>query len=656
MRLIEPVMRRLAPLRREEGYSMMAVIAAIALTTTLVTAAVAASNGDQGLLRHDIDQKRAYLAAQSGVADYTYHLNTDSGYWARCTSVPTPNAVNLNMNGNPTNFRPVPGTTDGSRYGIELLQASSSPGGSQCDAQNPNATMLEANAPNTGTFRIRSTGYSGGGKVSIVTTYKQATFLDYVYFTQLETSDPVTYGFPNPSAALTGAYSQCTKFRRDGRETVNIPGTTQRCDQIVFVSGDRIDGPLHTNDDLRVCGTPTFGRNGADVTEVSAPPVGWASGNSCTGTPTFRAPLVTRAPVLTPPATNTSLKAFAGPSYTFTGQTKIVLNGTNMTITTSTGQTIGPMSVPSDGVVYVQNGAGCSNSYSPFTVTYPATSGCGNAIVDTGSSSYSGQLTIAAENDVIIDGNIRRTSSSADLLGLIANNFIRVKHPVCESSDLNCAGGTGVPGSVSEESAKGDCDADNDNSRAVNGNGSNQDLTIDAALLSIDHSFIVDHYDCGGSLGTLTVNGAISQKFRGAVGTTGEPATSRTTTTTTVSASRSRRTSSTRCSRPGTSSGRRWGSGRVPCGLARVRRRNAHRELRRRRRSSSAPGPLDRRTSLGVRLLRRSDSCLRQRPGDLLADPARSLPLLSRGDPGPLPARGARRRRCLCRYGDCSAP
>ena len=381
--------------------------------------------------------------------------------------------------------------------------------------------MLEANPPSTGTFRIRSTGWSGGAKASIVATYKQATFLDYVYFTQLETSDPVTYGFPNPSAALTGAYSQCTKFRRDGRESVNIPGTSQRCDQIVFVGGDRIDGPLHTNDDLRVCGTPTFGRNGADVTEVSAPPVGWASGNNCTGNPTFTAPLVTRAPVLTPPATNTSLKAFAGPSYTFTGQTKIVLSGTSMTITTNTGQTIGPMSVPSDGVVYVQNGAGCSNSYSPFTITYPATSGCGNAIVDTGSGSYSGQLTIAAENDVIIDGNIRRTSSSADILGIIANNFIRVKHPVCEPSDLSCAGGTGVPGSVSEESAKGDCDADNDNTRAVNGTGSNQDLTIDAALLSIDHSFIVDHYDCGGSLGTLTVNGAISQKFRGAVGTTG---------------------------------------------------------------------------------------------------------------------------------------
>ena len=42
---------------------------------------------------------------------------------------------------------------------------------------------------------------------------------------------------------------------------------------------------------------------------------------------------------------------------------------------------------------------------------------------------------------------------------------------------------------------------------------------IDAAILAIEHSFIVDHYDCGAALGTLTVKGAISQKFRGPVGT-----------------------------------------------------------------------------------------------------------------------------------------
>ena len=39
--------------------------------------------------------------------------------------------------------------------------------------------------------------------------------------------------------------------------------------------------------------------------------------------------------------------------------------------------------------------------------------------------------------------------------------------------------------------------------------------------MAIQHSFIVDHYDCGADLGILTVNGAISQKYRGPVGTFG---------------------------------------------------------------------------------------------------------------------------------------
>lgn len=54
----------------------------------------------------------------------------------------------------------------------------------------------------------------------------------------------------------------------------------------------------------------------------------------------------------------------------------------------------------------------------------------------------------------------------------------------------------------------------------MNGTGTQTDVRIDAAILAIDHSFIVDHYDCGNSLGQLEVNGAIAQKFRGPVGTT----------------------------------------------------------------------------------------------------------------------------------------
>ena len=139
--------------------------------------------------------------------------------------------------------------------------------------------------------------------------------------------------------------------------------------------------------------------------------------------------------------------------------------------------------------------------YSPFTVKDQTTAyndlGCGNAFV---SGAYSGQLTIAAENDIIIEGNLCRGSCSSapsgtGLLGLIANNFVRVNHP------------------FSTQTSKGSC-----------GSGSNSGTTvsrIDAAILAIDHSFIVDHYNCGASLGTLTVNGAISQKFRGPVGIVG---------------------------------------------------------------------------------------------------------------------------------------
>jgi hypothetical protein len=45
-----------------------------------------------------------------------------------------------------------------------------------------------------------------------------------------------------------------------------------------------------------------------------------------------------------------------------------------------------------------------------------------------------------------------------------------------------------------------------------------KDVQVDAAILSLQHSFIADNYDCG-RLGTLTVNGAIAQKYRGTVGT-----------------------------------------------------------------------------------------------------------------------------------------
>ncbi len=489
-RVLEVLRKRLS---EEEGFTMIAVVGAIALVTTLAGASLAATNGDLNLTRRDLDTKRAYAAAQAGIADYSFHLNNDNGYWSRCTSVPAPHAVN--QMGTTTQRRFVPGSTDTS-YAIELMPAT---GQSSCSTSNPVVTMLEQSGALTGSFRIRSTGFAPNGvERSIVATFKRASLLDYIYFTQLETSDPVTYGFPNPSAALTGAYSQCSKFIREGRYSQPIPGAGgQFCNKIVFVSADDINGPLHTNDALMICGTPTFGRTAADVIEVSAPPVGWTGECGGTNQPNFVGPFVTTAPVLTPPPTNGKLKTIAGATYTRNCLTNITLSGNNMTVQVGTGSP-STFPIPADGVFYVGNGNSscstnvCSGSYSPFTATYPTASQCGNAVVR---GTYSGQLTIAAENDIIVDGNLTRTGNG--LLGLVANNFVRVKHPFsAQTSAGNCNGGS-------------------------NGSGTINNLRIDAAILAIQHSFIVDHYDCGAGLGTLTVNGAISQKFRGPVGTTG---------------------------------------------------------------------------------------------------------------------------------------
>jgi hypothetical protein len=152
------------------------------------------------------------------------------------------------------------------------------------------------------------------------------------------------------------------------------------------------------------------------------------------------------------------------------------------------------MPLPGNGVIYVDNsGAGsCSGGYIR-TQDYSGTgrgapSSCGNAWVR---GAYSSDLTIAADNDVIVEDDLTRSSEGV-LLGLIANNFVRVYHPVTFGS------GTGNPA----------CTNTGDTGRV-----------IEAAILALQHSFIHDNWYCGAPTGDLRVYGAIAQRFRGPVGT-----------------------------------------------------------------------------------------------------------------------------------------
>jgi hypothetical protein len=488
---------------------MIMTVIGLAMIATLILVTVSAVGRDAHLSGYELNQKQAYEAAKAGLDDYAYHLHTDNGYWAKCTNVEEPGVKNaVNQQGSTANFRYVPGNS-GERYAIELIPAT---GQTKCNPENivtATTTMLETLGAMKGTFRIRSVGFAGKAKASITASFRPASFLDYVYFTQLETSDPVTYG---SEAAIEGAYKQCSKTIKAGRTSTTIPNSGgQYCRTISFVHGDTINGPLHTNDALVICNDPVFGRTASDPIEVSAPPLGWYStndsilnaGSNCSGNPTFTGTYRTNSPALIPPATNSQLSTIAEAKFRFKNQVRICLSGTTMTVNSSissgetctTGGTVlYSGAIPSNGVVYIASGT-CTGAYTPFEAIYPTTSECGNVYVH---GEYSGQLTIAAENDIIIDGNLKK--SGEGMLGLIANNFIRVYHPF-----ENVIVGTGR----------------NQRTECRNKVGSIENMKIDAALLAINHSFIVDNYDCGEPLGTLNVFGAISQKYRGAVGTSG---------------------------------------------------------------------------------------------------------------------------------------
>jgi hypothetical protein len=472
-------------LNAEHGFSMFLVIMTMFVTAMFVAAGFAAANGDLPLSGDSRDRKLAFAAAEAGLSFYQYHLNQDNDYWLKCTNVKPPNAtepspVNQIWDGTSARaWRKLPGSS--ARYTIELLPA---PGHDTCE-EAKQESMID---PSNGSFRIRVTGQPREGstlKRSIVATFRRKSFLDFLWFTDYETTDPKNY-----PAGSTKA-SQCADKYRPARVAVG------GCIEISFAGTDTLNGPLHTNDNLQICGSPKFGRlipedmNDKVEMTISSDPDGWVDGpsGSCpSNNPSFSHPPIVGAQKVPMPSTNTSLKALAGADYSFVGPTTIKISGDQMLITNAAkGWTDQAKASPENGVVYVANDTTkvCSPE-PPSNMTYKAMPGCGDLWVS-GTSSKS--LTLAAANDIVVrpDASVDNSGliqTGDAVIGLIADNFVRVYHP---------ADDTDVPNNV----------------------------RIDAAILSLAHSFTVDNYGKGTANGKLNVTGAIAQKYRGAVGTGG---------------------------------------------------------------------------------------------------------------------------------------
>jgi hypothetical protein len=479
---------RMTTWRDERGVALVTVMMVSFVLVALVAALIAHGIGSQSLSRHDQDWNAALAAGNAAVDDYIYRIDQNHNYWLY-------NAGNPPPDGNTafSQFTDIPNGTNGAQYRYSV---------------DTSTIKLD------GAVKMNVTGKVNNVMRTIRTTLRRRTFIDYLYFTNYETLDPALYtGSPFTPAE---AQDECALHYYEGRNS--------QCTSIYFFDRDVINGPLHSNDAMNINGNPQF--KGATTTSWQ-PPSGkrYLCAGTCnptfanTGDPSYRAPL-------TMPPSNDQILAetnplIGGTGCLYTGPTQITLNSSgtmNVTspLTISGNCTTGSnLSLPSDGVVYVQSVP--SNPSDPnYRATCPVTGQIGNYPLNLPvpiagdltpyncrdgdafvSGVLKGQLTIASAHNIDIVANITYQGGVAgnDLLGLVANNYVEIFHPVSCNDDISSCNLNRKTGSTFANPQ------------------------IYAAILSVQHSFRVQNYASGSPLGNLTIIGAIAQQYRGIVGT-----------------------------------------------------------------------------------------------------------------------------------------
>jgi hypothetical protein len=528
--MISPHSSRIAA-RAEDGFTMIIAIGVMLISSLLVVAAFTASTGDIQLSHDDTIQKQALYASLAGVEEYQYHLEKEPDYWQTCEA---PSSV-------------VP-ESEFEHFEVKLLAAN---GKEACSTSKPFETMIESSGQAANTFRIESIGCAGKAKMTVcpektsdavqvrkvVASFKATGFLQFVYFTRYEDEDPVLY---KPKADCE-TYYEVKGVKRNSE-----------CQLIEFVTGDGVKGPMHTDDTAVVCGNPEFGRasrktSSGEETDPDKVEINGGLDEACGSKPVFNTPSKTYSvgKELVAPASDESLLSYVEAANKFSGVTQLTLNGAANTITVVNQGTEKTISWPENGLIYVakKSEATCEYEFTDHDADGPKEktneTNCGNVYVH---GTYSKSLTIAGENNVIINGDTYPTSVAGKLgeeatgtatLGLIATYFIRIYHPVAEtykpSSPPNCNKGDTYNSTTKlceyENSANGcsapDLNATEDKAAGGYGWGTQENIYVYAAILSTKHSFTVDNYNCGNELGKLNVYGAIAQNFRGIVGTGG---------------------------------------------------------------------------------------------------------------------------------------
>jgi Tfp pilus assembly protein PilX len=531
--------------RDEDGVALVMVIGVGSVLALLVIAAIAVALGSARSSRDDQDWNGALAAAYAGVEEYQSRLAADPSYlnYGNAASAFTPDTGSS---------LPV-GTLANPAFGVGATDTWAAVPGSDGTASY-RYEVDAASFDTTGSLRLRSTGRVGAEVRTVVATLRINSFLDYLYFTDFEVEDPAQYSTSSP-------LPDCARYAYASR-----PST---CHDIAFGSGDELDGAVHSNDTIRSCGA-TF--KGAVTTGYAVaagrPYLEATSSGSCSDHTDFQqagSPATTPRVVM--PATNTALKLetrsdlavtpgclYTGPTtITFLGDGRVTVRSpwtiqTRITGDPATGGSApaacgtpgaGPgglasaggatFPLPANNVMYVQDvpsTVGDPNYTAPGSFPQVTAAGArlectgaggqpdGNGIgypmvgeVAPSASSYlcrsgdafvqgmlRGSVTVATARYIYITADVTYANSTRDMLGLVGDGAVLVWNPVNGEASV-------LPSAI-----------------ATN-------RRIDAAILSVQHTFQVQNPGNGGSRGVLTVNGAIAQKFRGIVrsGTASSP-------------------------------------------------------------------------------------------------------------------------------------
>jgi hypothetical protein len=374
-------------------------------------------------------------------------------------------------------------------------------------------------------------------------------YIDYDQVDPLVLDPTATSANPGPTCGLYGASTAVNEWTgQTVSKTPNSLGPSSQCAAVSFIDGDTFDGSVWIEDAVFICGSPTFQALHTEYSTLTIP----APGGGCSDDATTGAGSTAGAatPVEELPTTDGSLATQAtSRGCLFEGPTDIVLDGTQMSVyspdtpTTAQGtdaldaagdpsacqpdQPGTDQALPANGVIYVEN---CTSTDSACAAqdAYDPMQGLG----ETGSSgptegdalvqgTLASPLTIATSNNVIIDGDICYVGangcdsqpSSDAMLGLIAQNFVEVNHPVtscpwwqyCSGQYENVATCPSTLPTVVGSDTVPNCDL--------------YDPVVDTVSLSLAHSFIVNNFQYGAPLGTLTTFGTIDEDWRGPVGT-----------------------------------------------------------------------------------------------------------------------------------------